>query len=112
MAFRRAAQRVANLSPDKCFDEFLRGLKPQLLERVLQVDPVDFEAACCAAEHAAAVLTYVQQRGGASTAAASHGARHARGHSNHQTAALQHTNQSLHVPMELGMAQASRCAPF
>ena len=34
-AFRRAAQRVANLSPDECLDKFLRGLKPQLLERVL-----------------------------------------------------------------------------
>ena len=35
MAFRRAAQRVANLSPDERLDKFLRGLKPQLLERVL-----------------------------------------------------------------------------
>ena len=34
-AFRRAAQRVANLSPDERLDKFLRGLKPQLLERML-----------------------------------------------------------------------------
>ena len=57
-------------------------------------------------------MTYVQQRGSGSTAAASHGTRHARGHSNRQTAAPQHTNQSSHVPMELGTAQASRRAPF
>ena len=111
-AFRRAAQWVANLSPDKCLDKFLHGLKPQLLERVLQVNPVDFEAACRAAEHATAVLMYVQQRGSASRAAASHGVRHMRGHSNHQMAVRQHTNQSSHVPMELKTVQASRRLPF
>ena len=112
MAFRCAAQCVANLSPDERLDKFLHGLKPQLLECVLQVDPVDFEAACCAAERAAAVLMYIQQRGSGSTAAASHGARHARSYSNRQTAAPQHTNQSSHVPMELETVQASRRAPF
>ena len=40
-------------------DKFLRGLKPQILERVLQVDPDDFESACHAAERAAAVLSYM-----------------------------------------------------
>ena len=112
MAFRCAAQRIANLSPDKHLDKFLHELKLQLLERMLQVDPVDFEAACHAAECAAAVLTYVYQCGSASTAAASHGAQHVCGHSNRQMAAPQHTNQLSHVPMELGMAQSSQRAPF
>ena len=35
MAFRRAAQRVANLSPGERLDKFLRGLKLQFLECVL-----------------------------------------------------------------------------
>ena len=58
-AFRRAAQRVTNLSNEERLDKFLRGLKPQILERVLQVDPADFESACRAAERAAAVLLYM-----------------------------------------------------
>ena len=35
MAFHHAAQHIANLSPNELLDKFLRGLKPQLLERVL-----------------------------------------------------------------------------
>ena len=92
MAFCRAAQCIANLSPDKPLDKFLHGRKPQLLECVLLVNPVDFEAACHAAEHAAVALMYVQQCVAASMAVAFHGARHTHGHFNHHTVALQHTN--------------------
>ena len=35
MALCHAAQHIANLSPDKHLDKYLRGLKPQLLERML-----------------------------------------------------------------------------
>ena len=73
---------------------------------------VDFEAACRAAERAAAVLMCIHQRGSASMAAASHGARHACCHFNRQMAVPQHMNQSLHVPMELGMVHASQYMSF
>ena len=73
---------------------------------------MDFEAAYRAAKHTAAVLTYVQQRGATSVAAALHGARHAHGRSNHQTAVPQYMNQLLHVPTELGMVQVNCHTPF
>lgn len=61
-AFIKAAQRVMDLSEEEKLDRFLRGLRANVLEKVLMADVTSFADACRAAERASAILGYVQDR--------------------------------------------------
>ena len=59
-AFRRAANRVVDLSDAEAMDHFVRGLQPTLRKDVLLRDPDCCKAAMRAAKRISAIYAYVQ----------------------------------------------------